>query len=97
MLKWWRIGEPQPPPGTLYIAMVKTYDIDKTIANGILNAAPGMVAVGGPDMIKAAEEAAVIRRTTHPEFRRIIWWWGPHDASEFREDSLIRKIKYVSS
>jgi hypothetical protein len=98
MLKWWRVGEPEPQG--LYIAMIKSYDIDKTMVAAIENARPGMVAIVfskfcGARAIELCEEAAAKRRLTNPEFRRIIWWYGPHDASQFREDSPIRKIKWI--
>ena len=81
-LKWWKVFDPEPPDGTLFIAMVKSFDIPQTIAAMIRNAKTGMVSVvlsrqGGKDMVKYAEQAASERRVAHPEFKRIIWWNGP--------------------
>lgn len=85
-IKWQRHHE--PAVDGLFIAMIKTFDIPETIAACIKNARPGMVAIvlsrrGGSEMIQYAEDAAVERRKTHPEFRRIIWWYGPRD--QFQE------------
>ena len=96
-LPWRRIGEPwSHPPGTPYIAMVKTFDIDQTIAGAIRNAAPGLVAValcrlGGRDMIEAAKAAAKERGI------RILWWNGPVDNTvppEARPD--LKKLKAMT-
>ena len=98
-LRWWKILEPELPLGTPYIAMVKTYDITNTICSCIRNAAPGMVSIVlsrlcGAKAMEAIEEAATQRRQTHPEFRRIIWWWGVINKDEFTIESLKRIRPY---
>lgn len=73
--------------------MIKTFDIDQTIASAIRNAAPGLVAValcrlGGRDMINAAKAAAKERGI------RILWWNGPsvyRGSPEERPDPLLLK------
>lgn len=73
--------------------MIKTFDIDQTIASSIRNAAPGLVAValsrlGGRSMINAAKAAAKERGI------RILWWNGPsvhRESPEERPDPLLLK------
>jgi hypothetical protein len=55
-----------PMPDGPWIADIHSFDIDNTIAACIRNCAPGCVAIvlvdrGGPDMRKAAEQAAAER------------------------------------
>ena len=65
-----------PKDGQPWIADWRSYDVPETVAAGIRNAAPGLVAVtlsmlGGRKMIEAAELAARERGI------RILWWFGP--------------------
>lgn len=66
------------PKSGPWIADCRTYDIPETIAAGIRNAGPGIVAItlsrrGGMKMYEAAEAAARARGI------RILWWTGPGD------------------
>lgn len=72
-----------PADGSRYLLDWRSYDIPETVARGIRNAAPGLVAVtlsmfGGQKMIAAAEKAAKERGV------RVLWWFGPsmHDLPE---------------